>query len=152
MRETKGCSYCFFYRGLCRKPTAKWGPNIHKGCHCGTTSNLHWTFWGWTSPSYREQMESRPIFSSQSWNSLLISLLASPHPNLILFALNSHSAARSSAEKDNQLSSLLLMNLATMQTQPSPVIVIRRWTNRYWSHRLWCVLSKLNNIRVLLRK
>lgn len=58
----------------------------------------------------------------------------------------------SSAEKDNQLSSPLLMVLAEMLTQPSPVIVIRHWTSRYWNHTLWCVLAKLNNTRVLLRK
>ena len=47
---------------------------------------------------------------------LFISFLSLPIPSLILFAWNSHSAAPSSAEKDNQLSSPLLMNLATMWT------------------------------------
>lgn len=77
--------------------------------------------------------------------------VASPTPIWSYLPCVPHSAAPSSAEIDNQFSSPLLLSLATARTQP-PVTVIRHRSSRHWSHGLWCVLTILNNVRVLLRK
>lgn len=114
MREIKGSPYCVF---LIADVTAgsrlpKEGQVCQKGGHCGSKATFT-EYSGGENPCRKQEKNSK---SSPQRVEIAPSHfpLASPHPSLILSALNSHSAVLASAEKGNRLSSPLLMNLATV--------------------------------------